>query len=443
MGDEMNKSSYEKNIYSNIFFQIINIMLSFISSIIIARKLGPVGQGTVSYFLLIINLLSEYGSLGITNGIPYFLKKSKYENNIIFSNTILFLFINASAITLGIFILKGNNIIFSEYTNLLVGVSCINILFAYLNTFAILNNIAEEKIYNTNKILIKYKIIKIILLFLVLILGIFSISSVLYITFISNILQSIELIKSLKLKFKLNFNFKVLLDQFRYGFVIVSASLFVYLNYRIDQIFIKNYLGNDRLGLYSVAVYLAELLLIIPNSISGALLGNLANKNKNHEIIVSRTIKFSLYVSIILSLIGVLCTNLVPYVYGNDYKEINITIVILFIGIIFCGIGKVCSSYFIINNKVMSQLIISATAFIINFVLNIFFIPRLDINGAALASAISYVFYGVIYLFFLSYISKINLLDIILINKKDMDFIKNKINKFFYEVTKIGNNNKK
>ena len=51
--------SYKKNIASNFITQIIGLILGFVTSILIARALGPEGKGYLAYFLLIIGLINS------------------------------------------------------------------------------------------------------------------------------------------------------------------------------------------------------------------------------------------------------------------------------------------------------------------------------------------------------------------------------------------------
>ena len=110
-------------------------------------------------------------------------------------------------------------------------------------------------------------------------------------------------------------------------------------------------LDDYQLGLYSVAVYLAEILFLVPTCINSALKGKVSNMKTDFKDVIIKTVKVTFNLSIILSLVGCLCTALVPMVYGSEYAAIKITIVILFAGIIFASIGKVAYTYFTMNNK--------------------------------------------------------------------------------------------
>ena len=64
--------SYEKNITSNIIVKIIYILLRIVTSILVVRSLGVEGKGYITYFLLIIGLISNYEHFGIINATTYF-----------------------------------------------------------------------------------------------------------------------------------------------------------------------------------------------------------------------------------------------------------------------------------------------------------------------------------------------------------------------------------
>jgi hypothetical protein len=55
---------YSKNISHNLFTQILKIIFGMLTGIIVARALGPAGQGYVTYIILIFTLLGNFGHFG-------------------------------------------------------------------------------------------------------------------------------------------------------------------------------------------------------------------------------------------------------------------------------------------------------------------------------------------------------------------------------------------
>ena len=91
----------------------------------------------------------------------------------------------------------------------------------------------------------------------------------------TEIIKLILLLRGLKLSYRPKVKIKVLKEELKYGIPLYFAALFIYLNYRVDQLMVKQYLGNNELGIYSISVTLAELAFIFPESISSAFEGRL------------------------------------------------------------------------------------------------------------------------------------------------------------------------
>jgi len=394
--------NYTKNISSNFITQIIKILLSFITSIIVVRSLGAEKNGYIVYFMLILNLLSDYGHLGINNANIYFEKRSEYLQKEVFNVNISYLIINSIIIGIFFVLLKFNNVIFKEYNFLMIlgGVILIaaNLILSCISG----TYIADERISELNRATLIYCFINSILIIMLNFfeyLNVYTYFIVRIITVITNLLL---LISNIKIKFKFQLNYILLKSEIKYGIWLYLATLFIYLNYRCDQFIVKNILGITQLGIYSLGVTLAELLLVIPQSVQTAFTGKLYNireDNNERNKITAITIKFTFYVTLILVILGLFMTKLIPIIYGNEFKDASIVTGLLFIGLIFISIAKVSYPYYNSKGTPRIHMIYAAITLILNTTLNMIFIPKLGINGAAIASTLSYIFYGFMYIY--------------------------------------------
>ena len=60
---------YSKNIGHNFITQILKIIFGVLTGVLVARSLGPSGQGYVAYILLIFNLLGGFGHFGLSSAV--------------------------------------------------------------------------------------------------------------------------------------------------------------------------------------------------------------------------------------------------------------------------------------------------------------------------------------------------------------------------------------
>ncbi len=418
---------YKKNIASNFIVKIVKIVLGIVTSILVARSLGAEGKGYLAYFLLIIGLISSYGHLGINNATTYFQKRSKYEEQDVFNVNVTYLLILSVVISIIIVLLKFYNIILSEYNWPMTIGGLVVIFSTFVFTCTNLLYIGNERIVEINRYNIVFNFLSFMIICVLYLLNILNIFSVFFLTVSISLIKSIWFTYKLGLKIKYKIDISLLKAEFKYGIIIYFSALFIYLNYRADQYLIKKMLGNSQLGVYSIAVTLAELVFLVPGSITTAITSKLYNIDmeiSNRKFITSTTIKYTFYICLILSVIGIFMTPLIPIVYGQDFAKASQVTTILFIGIIFASIGKVSAPYFFTKGKPQVHLLITAVVLLFNICFNLYLIPKLGINGAAIASTVAYIIYGIFYLYYFIFKEKFKFEELLILNKSDFKYIK-------------------
>ena len=83
-------------------------------------------------------------------------------------------------------------------------------------------------------------------------------------------------------------------------------------------------------------------------------------------------------------------SNLISLVSGTGFEEADLALVILGATLVFSAVGMICGSTILLPDKKEKLVLTSTvTGAVANFLLNLFFIPRLGIYGAALTTLIS------------------------------------------------------
>ncbi len=413
---------FKKNVISNLFLHAVTIVTGFFTSILIARGLGTENQGQFSYYVLIFGLIASYGHIGIISATGYFIKRTKFKKEDVVNSNISILLILSVIYAIAVLIFR--NQIFSSHIYTLFIIWIVYAVTLLFNNFFITIYMADENIYIYNRYYTLSYIIKgiiIVALYFTNTLNILTIS-ILYLAL--ELMKAILLVKGLKLKYKFQINTSILKEEFKYGIPLYLAGLFIYLNYRVDQIMIKDVLGNSELGIYSISVQLAELAFIFPTSISSAFEGRLYScEEKDRKKISAQIVRITFYATLAICIIGMLMKPLVAVLYGQEYERAGVSMVILLIGIVFASIGKVAPAYFYTKGRPNIHLIVAAIVLAINLLLNFVLIPTIGINGAALASTISYLFYGLIYIFMLKK-DGISIKQLLIIQKDDLKNLK-------------------
>lgn len=390
---------YKSNIASNLGSQILRIVLGAATSIIGARVLGPSGMGYAAYTILIFTLVGDFGHFGLNNAVMYFKKRSSYNNGHLFNVNVTFLALLAAMLSAGILLLRGTKAALSEYNYLFIAGGIVFVFSDLLYTNFHSWYVGDERIRQSNRYAIAAFLIKCAAIFIMWATRTLNPLTYFLSSALNMLLNALFLGRNVGQRFKPEINLRLLREEYRYGGIIWFAAAFAFLHYRVDQFMIKQMLDVGFLGIYSVAVILAEMLFLVPTSINSALLGKLYNTDHppTARKLMTQTFKLTFYVCLLLAALGIPLSFLIPLFYGKPYTPAVLSTQILLAGGVFASLAKVSAQYFFSLGKPGIHLIATFSTLLINIVLNLILIPRLGIAGAALASSISYLCYGAYY----------------------------------------------
>jgi O-antigen/teichoic acid export membrane protein len=174
--------------------------------------------------------------------------------------------------------------------------------------------------------------------------------------------------------------------------VLSSMAIAVYM--RIDQVMIKNMLGDREVGLYSAAVKVVEIWYFIPMIITQSVFPAIVNAKKVSEDLYYKRLQqlFSLliWMAIFISIpISVFSHQIIYLLYGEKFVEASNVLKISIWASLFGFIGTGSSYFFLVENlqKLFSKRVFYGM--IVNIILNLILIHSHGIQGAAIATLIS------------------------------------------------------
>lgn len=177
----------------------------------------------------------------------------------------------------------------------------------------------------------------------------------------------------------------------------------------IDRIVVIKMLGAKKLGFYSIATMMGNLIYNISNMAGIVLyprfqeLYGRYNEKKEVYIMMKKIIKFLVGPLSILVMVGIWFFPYLIKVFIPKYIEGITAMKILLIGMYFLSLSIFCGHFLITINKQVISLFICSIAIFINLILNVSFIKLgFDIEGVALATSVSYFIYF-IFLFMNAY----------------------------------------
>ena len=388
---------YFKNTGWMMVTKILSFAISFISTIIIARRLGPENLGQISYSVSFIAIFSFLTFVGLDqilyrDLIKYPEKKNEYLGSALTIRLIAGFITLLIAITTAFFVKE------SKITIILITI----ISFTYIfSSFQIFNYEFQARV--------KAKFPSIASFIVILVLNILKIITVLLgggIIFLAIILLLEPILYALfylyiyrfKLKERfldLSFNYNISKELIKDSWPLIITGAFSFIYSRIDQIFIKNLIDVKSVGYYDAAVRISEVWYFIPAMIITSLFPAIINSKKlSISMYRNRLIKLFwllLIISILISIpVFLFSSFIIKFLYGFDFLA-SIPILKIYV---WAGVGVSLST--LVNTYLISEnyrKIIFFTSFIamsINVILNLFWIPLYGINGAAFSTLVSY-----------------------------------------------------
>jgi O-antigen/teichoic acid export membrane protein len=172
------------------------------------------------------------------------------------------------------------------------------------------------------------------------------------------------------------------------------ANMAQFLNYRLDIFFVSYFVGVKGVGLYSLAVGIAQLLWLVSGTTSQVLLPDVAASTDqvSAQQRTARVARLSLWLSIVLA--GGLVIGgdmLLPLVFGAAFRESVPALMWLLPGVTIFSIANVIGSYLAGIGKPHLNLAVALVGLVVTVALDFVLIPWLGIIGAAIASTLSYL----------------------------------------------------
>jgi O-antigen/teichoic acid export membrane protein len=204
------------------------------------------------------------------------------------------------------------------------------------------------------------------------------------------------------------------------------------LNLRLDILILAPLVEISEIGYYSIAVVFAQLVWYIPDSIGTFLFPKIAsrNNNKSSAKLTAQINRISITVVVLISVIIYFTSKIfIPIMYGIDFQKSVVVIKILLFGTVGLSIQKILTKYFSGIGKPLITSWASIVGLITSVPLLFILVPIYGIIGAAIATAISYLFMAIFAIVLFKYNSDVNLFDLMIVKITDFRDILEKVKK--------------
>lgn len=377
--------------------RIVQMVLSFLVSIVTARFLGPSNYGIINYASAYVAFFTSLCTLGIDSILVKELIEKPNEQGTAIGTAILLRGIS-STISVALVVMIVSVVDYGETETIVVAALCaIALIFQSVDSISFWFQSKYESKINTIATLIAYlaaSLYKIILLILKKNIKWFAFaSSIDYICCAIMLLISYKKYNGPKLRVSVAKGKSLLSQSYHY----ILSGMMVAIYGQTDKIMIKQMLDETSVGYYSLAFSVNSMWVFVLSAIISSLaptIIRLYNDGKTEEFERKNRQLYALviYISIFVALFIVLFGRIaVTIVYGEAYAPAGTTLKIIAWYTIFSYLGVARNPWIVCTNnqKYLKYMYLSAA--IINVILNACLIPIWGTSGAAFASLITQI----------------------------------------------------
>ena len=382
----------------------MNIILSFLTIVIIARALGPNGQGEYSLLVQSARIFFYFFSFGFPLAMVFYYQRAGEKIHDLLKTFFGFYIVlmMIAYLSFSLFITISYEHFFQGLDQKELFIGSLAIAGWFLNSYigAVYVSIENFKRKNTTQIVqpVTLSAMALILFFLGELSVVNAIAAYVA-SFALSILFGVYclfvdglLIKIVKGRIDVTFFKKTYVYAFK-NYVGQTAEFLIY---KCDIYLISFFLTKSSLGIYIIAVNIVERLWVISESVSMVLFAKLANTKdeQRRDYLSSFTLRVNFLMSLIGGLIVLLTIQLfVKLFFGTEYLQSAIYTMILLPGVILQSVSMMMKKILEARGYPGANAIASTICLVLNIVLNIILIPRYEVAGAAVATSITYVIY--------------------------------------------------
>ena len=189
------------------------------------------------------------------------------------------------------------------------------------------------------------------------------------------------------------FGTRFLRSAFAFGFQSQLGSVTQFLQHRVDVLLVGYFLAIRDVGLYSVAVTIAELLWYVPYAVGPVLLPHIAASSEEHARRVTPAFcRACLALNTFLGLVLFSASAILIPIILPAFKASIPVLWLLFPGTIFATVFKILSADFTGRGRPLDAFYPALAALLLEGLAGLFVIPDYGIAGAAILVSAAYVF---------------------------------------------------
>jgi antigen flippase len=370
--------------------------IGLVSSVITARTLGPEGRGLLAALSVITGLSLQFGNPGLHTGNVYVVSRQPERTWKVLGNTLFVSWgagLMAAVVACALALLRPAWFPGIPFPLVALTAAVLPFQFMILLYQNTLLGMGETTAFNVFEVGNKVVTFALLAAWLLVLGGGAPGAAVLFAGMAVAYGSASALYCHRRVPFRPIFDRALFGEMIRYGGRAYLACLLAFLVIRSDLLLVNFFLGTAEAGVYSIAVQIADTLLLLPVTIGMILLPRVAaEKDGREEEVTARVLRHTaLILSGLCLAAGVLVGPVVRFLYGEAFGGAILATRLLLPGVLALGLNGVLMNHFAGRGLPRITSIAPALGLLLNVTLNCAIIPRFGIAGAALTSSLAYV----------------------------------------------------
>lgn len=385
-----------KDLFYMVGSQVAGILLGFITNIVLARALGPTGKGYYDLVIGTAGLLVTFLGFSLASGVFYYASKEALNYRRLYGALVLVVLAQALVTLAGLWVLQHwpaiDWLLPRENRLAAIWLIPLSMLVQQLGRFAQMLLGGKARFQSVS---VKNVIMQVVAMVLLAALFMAGVTLPTYFILASLVATVVNLLLCLREVWQL----PVLSPRLflkgatLYSLPLALGNFLQFLNYRLDIFIVNHYHGLYTVGVYTLAVGLAQLIWLVPNNLATLILNKAAADKAgqwqpDQVALLSRlSVWFSLTVAVGMAVAGPV---VIGPLYGARFQASILPLLLLLPGIVLFAVTIILSGQLAGMGKQIYTTFVAVIAFVCTLLLDLLLIPRWGANGAAVASTCAY-----------------------------------------------------
>ena len=388
-------SRFARNVFETYATRVILLGVTLLTTIVVARFLGPEGRGLYAVAAALGSLGVQFGNAGLHTANVYYAARQPEHLPYLVGNTLLIGLgggtVLAAAAAVVVWLVPG--LISLHGAILVLGLMWIPLGITYLLIQDLLLGVHQVRAYNLLEAV--NKSLPLILMAVLVLTRLVSVANFFATTVL--VIAGCGLWGLVRLRsagsIRPSISVPLLATSFHYALRTYLVTLFAFFVFRADLFMVQHMLGAADAGLYSIASSMADSVWLLAVVVGTILLPKLSSeRDLKTKLHLTQRALAGIVVSLLpLLLAGSLLSGpVIRILFGPAFMPSRMPFILLMPGMLFLGIETVAMQFLNSVGCPVSVVWVMASCAALNFTANLWAIPRYGISGASVVSSLTY-----------------------------------------------------